>query len=70
MSAIPVIPLFPLLLWGVAKIIDYLITPWGTIVVGAAHAVFGVVLSGSIVRDLVVLSSEKRRARNAANRNP
>lgn len=60
MSVAPVIPLVPVALWGVAAIVDHFITPWGTIVIGSAHAVFGAALTASIVKDAVILQRIKR----------
>ena len=51
MSALPVIPLFPLLLWGLAKLIDHGIAPWGTVAIGSLHVLFALALSISIIRD-------------------
>jgi hypothetical protein len=52
MSAAPVIPVFPLALWGAAELIDLAVDPWGTIVIGSLHAAYAIVLVGSIVRDV------------------
>jgi hypothetical protein len=51
MSPAPVIPVFPLVLWGAAILIDLVVDPWGTIIVGSLHAVYAVILVVSIVRD-------------------
>jgi len=51
MSPAPVIPIFPLVLWGVAILIDLVVDPWGTIIFGSLHAVFAAILVVSIVRD-------------------
>jgi hypothetical protein len=51
-SLLPVIPVFPLALWGLALLIDLIIDPWGTGVIASLHAIFGLVLIVSIVRDL------------------
>src|SRR5262249_35829962 len=50
MSPAPVIPVFPLALWGAAKLLDLIVDPWGTMIIGSLHAVYGVILVGSIVR--------------------
>jgi hypothetical protein len=50
-SAVPGIPLFPLLLWVIASVIDLLVDSWGTWIVAALHAAFAIVLVVSIVRD-------------------
>ncbi len=49
-SVFPGIPFFPLAFWGIAWGVDRFVEPWGTLTVGAFHAVFGVVLIVSIVR--------------------
>ena len=51
MSAAPVVPVFPLVLWGVAEITDLVIDPWGTVVIGSLHVVYAVILVASIMRD-------------------
>ncbi len=50
-SILPVIPLFPLSLWGAAWVIDRVAHPWGTIAVGVSHVVFALYLTVSLVRD-------------------
>ena len=49
-SIFPGIPVFPLVFWGVAWIIDSVVSPWGSSIVGGAHVVFVVLLIVSIVR--------------------
>lgn len=61
-SLAPAIPVFPLALWGAAWLIDYAASPWGTRLVGGAHAVFAVCLVVSLVRDLRCLRSHDRPA--------
>jgi len=56
-SVFPGIPVFPLVFWGVAWIIDSVVSPWGSIIVGGAHVVFMILLIVSIVRDLRYLRS-------------
>jgi hypothetical protein len=55
LSLVPVIPVFPLLFWGAAKLIDLIADPWGTILVLSFHAIFAVVLVVSIARDTMRL---------------
>lgn len=50
-SILPVIPIFPLAFWGIARLIDRVYSPAGTWTVGTFHALFTVVLVMSIVRD-------------------
>ncbi len=56
-SILPVIPLNPLVLWGVACLIDDFSSPWGTLIVGTGHGVFAAFLFVSIVRDWMCLRS-------------
>jgi len=56
-SILPGIPVFPLTFWGIAWVIDRAASPWGTLVVGAAHVVFAGVLLVTIVRDVRDLRS-------------
>ena len=49
-SLFPVIPVFPLLVWGLAYAVDWFAAPWGTLVIGSMHVVFAVVVDWSIVR--------------------
>jgi hypothetical protein len=57
LSLVPVIPVFPLLFWGAAKLIDLIADPWGTIIVAMFHASFAIVLIASIARDTIRLRS-------------
>ena len=50
-SVLPGFPLFPLLFWGAALLIDRFVSPWGTLIVGGAHVVFIILLSVSIYRN-------------------
>jgi hypothetical protein len=61
-SAAPVIPIFPAVFWGMAWLIDRAFRPWGTAVIGAAHAVYAVCLVVSLFRDLRYLRSRERSA--------
>ena len=51
-SILPGIPVFPLAFWGLAWAIDQVVNPWGAILVGAFHVVFGGSLVLAVVRDL------------------
>ena len=57
-SIVPVIPLFPLVSWGIAKTIDAGFAPWGTIAIGSMHGAFALVLVGSVCRDALRLRKE------------
>jgi hypothetical protein len=50
-SAAPAIPFFPLGFWIAAILIDAIAAPWGTLSIGSLHAVFGVILLFSVMRD-------------------
>ena len=56
-SVFPVLPLFPLLAWGVAVAVDRYLWPWGTLLVGAAHVVLAVTCIFSAVRNYRRLQS-------------
>jgi hypothetical protein len=57
MSILPVIPLLPLWMWGIAWTFDRIARPWGTILVGVLHLVFAIGLFVSLVRDWLFLRS-------------
>ena len=61
-SILPVIPAFPVVLWGIAWLIDRAIDPWGTWAVGVAHGVFAACLTVSLVRDWQCVRSLDRAA--------
>ena len=49
-SCVPVIPLFPLVMWGVALLIDEVADQWGTWIIGGLHLamlVFGATSFGA-----------------------
>ena len=50
-SLLPVIPMFPLVFWGAALLVDVVVRPWGTAVVGWFHAALGLLFVVSIIRD-------------------
>jgi hypothetical protein len=56
-SILPDIPVFPVVLWGIAWLIDRAIDPWGTWAVAGAHGVFAACLVVSLVRDWRYLRS-------------
>ncbi len=61
-SIYPCIPVFPLAFWGAAWMIDSVVSPWGSIIVGRAHVVFAILLIVSILRDARHLRSIDRPA--------
>src|SRR5437773_1365724 len=42
-SIVPIIPIVPMTLWGFAMLVDLVWNPWGTRVVGMAHAVMAII---------------------------
>ena len=50
-SVLPGVPLFPLVFWGIALAINAIAQPWGTYIVGAFHALFGLLLVVFLLRD-------------------
>jgi len=46
--AAPIIPVFPLAVWGLALLADRVVPPWGTGVVGSIHAI-GVAVSVALI---------------------
>jgi len=50
-SPAPVIPVFPLVFWGGALLIDLFAAPWGSTVMTALHGIFTLVCGLSVVRD-------------------
>lgn len=50
-SILPVIPVFPVVLWVIAWLIDRAFSPWGTWAIGVAHGVFAAYMAVSLVRD-------------------
>ncbi len=59
-SLFPILPVFPLILWGFAWLIDRAAGPWGSMIVGAGHLVFTVYLTVSIARNARRLRSHER----------
>jgi hypothetical protein len=54
---LPVVPIVPLMFWGIAKLIDLLADPWGTTFIAWFHAVLAVFFVLSIALDVVRLRS-------------
>jgi len=59
-SVVPIIPVFPLLAVLVAFVVDKLVTPWGTRLVGAIHVLL-------ILAFLVGIGHELRRIKSMRN---
>lgn len=56
-SPMPVIPVFPLALFGLAKLVDVFVAPWGTVVMGAIHGLLALVFLTAIARSWYRLRS-------------
>ncbi len=54
-SIAPIIPLFPIVLFGIAKLVDLFIYPWGTRTMATLHAVLALIFIYSLVRGLIRL---------------
>jgi hypothetical protein len=50
-SAVPGIPVFPLVFWGFAVVLDLFVSPWGIVIIGGFHLVFLVLLLVSIAKN-------------------
>ena len=55
-SILPVIPLFPLIFWGIALFIDQFFMPWGTNAMASIHIILSLVWLVSGIRDIRELS--------------
>jgi hypothetical protein len=60
MSVLPVIPLFPLVFWAIAILMDRVVPPWGTTGIAGVHLLFAVILAGSIARDCLRMQRAKK----------
>jgi hypothetical protein len=61
-SILPVFPLFPLIAWGLAGLLDRFFNPYGTVAIAVLHGIFGIALGISIVRDRSTLKTIEGRA--------
>lgn len=48
-SLAPIIPLFPLLFFALAKIADKFVPPWGTWIIGGMHALLAAAFIAAII---------------------
>ena len=48
---LPAVPLFPLLFWAIALLVDLFADPWGTVAVGSLHALLAVWFILSLARN-------------------
>jgi hypothetical protein len=60
-SIAPVIPVFPAALFGIAKLTDLFVAPWGTWSVGGLHILLMILFVISIARDWLRLQAVARR---------
>jgi hypothetical protein len=51
-SIFPVMPLFPLWFWGMARLADIWFAPWGSLAVGVLHLVLAAAMAFTLVRDM------------------
>ena len=49
-SILPGFPLFPLFFWAATLLVDRGFAPWGTVLIGSFHLLFGLVLIIQIAR--------------------
>ncbi len=61
-SLAPIIPVYPLVFWVAALLVDLAIGPWGTIVVSSFHAALGLCFVASIARDCWRIRSLDKRS--------
>ena len=61
-SFAPVVPVFPLVAWGLAWLGDWAAWPVGTVGVGAAHAILAIGMMISLGRDLRYLRSAGKKS--------
>lgn len=59
-SIAPVIPLFPLAFFGLAKLADVFVAPWGTLVTAGLHLLFGLLCLMGVARYALQLRSINR----------
>ncbi len=50
-SVLPGFPLFPLMFWGIALIMDRFVGPWGTYLIGGVHLVLAIKWGAAVIRD-------------------
>ena len=55
-SILPGFPVFPLMFWGAALLVDWLANPWGTIVIAGLHMIPGTAWAASIYRNTKALA--------------
>jgi len=51
-SIMPIIPLFPLVFWGAACLVDVWFAPWGSLVIAGLHLVLALPMIFTVVRDV------------------
>jgi hypothetical protein len=60
-SIFPGIPVFPLAFWGIAMLVDWFATPWGTVSIASLHVVLGVAWAVSIFKNQRALAKIDRQ---------
>jgi hypothetical protein len=55
-SILPGIPIFPIVFWGLALLIDQFVDPWGTNVIAGIHLVLSLIWLVSVIRDTRTLA--------------
>lgn len=56
-SILPGFPIFPLAFWGAALLVDWLVSPWGTVAIAGLHTVLGMSWAASIFRNTKALAN-------------
>jgi hypothetical protein len=59
-SLVPIVPLYPLALFGIAMLLDKFLTPWGTRIILWFHIALGILFAAAIIRDLNRIRRIKR----------
>jgi hypothetical protein len=50
-SIVPIIPVYPLAIWGFALLLDMVADPWGNWIIGSIHVLVSTIALTSIARD-------------------
>ena len=52
-SLAPILPIFPLVFFGLAKLVDMFVAPWGSWIIGSLHALLVVAFLAAILWQLL-----------------
>jgi hypothetical protein len=63
-SAVPVIPVFPLVAWGLAVVLDWIYNRLGLLVIGGLHALLLLAFLISVARSLYVIRRNRRSTKS------